>query len=257
MENRLAPFTLEHIRHEIDEIDRAMLELLERRFQAIEEIKKIKGHDAARAASPMRPAREAEILKRLHRLRQAQLPVDLMVRLWRCIIAEATQAQALVRVHVEDELMVNPYLRDMVRDHYPGLPMAAQRDASRLVEELAKNGADVGVVPINSDWVEPLVKKGVKVIGMLPFIAPRNLPPQILILGHAKAETTGDDETLLICGGEGRPSKYLWEVKAGNYSCVSIEGFLYEKSEQAVLLERVMPGMKIVGHCPCPIEATV
>jgi hypothetical protein len=49
----------------------------------------------------------------------------------------------------------------------------------------------------------------------------------------------------------------LWEVKAGNYSCVSIEGFLYEKSEQAVLLERVMPGMKIVGHCPCPIEATV
>src|SRR5688500_13964908 len=111
MEKPVTSPSLEHIRREIDDVDRAILELLERRFAAIEAIKTIKWRDSEHARTPMRPAREAEILRRLYRLRQSSVPVQLMVRLWRSIISAATSAQANVAVHIAEDIDTDDHWR--------------------------------------------------------------------------------------------------------------------------------------------------
>jgi chorismate mutase/prephenate dehydratase len=257
MEKPVSPSSLEHIRREIDDVDRAMLELLERRFAAIEAIKAVKGRDGEQARSPMRPAREAEILRRLYRLRQGGVPVQLMVRLWRSIISAATSAQAKVSVHITEEIDGDDHRRDMVREYFAGLPMRGQLNARRVIEETMMSQSDIGVVRTESDWIAPLVEsKGVKVFGMLPFVAPSNRAPAMLILGRARAEPSGDDETLLGVAARNTVSeRHLWQANAGDYKCVSLPGFLDEKSPEVVRLKASGMDVLILGRCPCPLEA--
>ena len=254
MEKPVTPPKLEHIRREIDDVDRAMLELLERRFAAIEAIKAVKGKDSE--LSPVRPAREAEILRRLYRLRQGSVPVHLMVRLWRSIISAATSAQADITVHITEDIDTADHLRDMVREHFAGLPRRRQLTARRVIEESRMSRSDIGVVKTDADWIAPLVEsKGPKVIGMLPFVARGSQAPAMLILGRAKAEPSGDDETLIGLAAESIvPEEHLWQVKAGTYKCVSLPGFLDEKSPEVIRLKATGEDVVILGRCPCPLE---
>jgi chorismate mutase/prephenate dehydratase len=256
MEKPVTSPSLEHIRREIDDVDRAMLELLERRFAAIEAIKAIKGRDSEHARTPMRPAREAEILRRLYRLRQSSVPVQLMVRLWRSIISAATSAQANVAVHIAEDIDTDDHWREMVREYFAGLPVRRQLTARKVIEESVVGPSDIGVVRTESDWIAPLVEsKGLRVMGMLPFVAPRNQPPAMLILGRAKAEPSGDDETLIGLAAESIvPEQQLWQAKAGNYKCASLPGFLDEKSPEVVRLKASGQDVLILGRCPCPLE---
>jgi hypothetical protein len=116
--------------------------------------------------------------------------------------------------------------------------------------------SDIGVVRTESDWIAPLVEsKGLRVMGMLPFVAPRNQPPAMLILGRAKAEPSGDDETLIGLAAESIvPEQQLWQAKAGNYKCASLPGFLDEKSPEVVRLKASGQDVLILGRCPCPLE---
>ena len=257
MEKPVTPSSLEQIRSEIDAVDRAMLELLERRFAAIEAIKAVKQQNSARAASPMRPAREAEILRRLIRLKHGSVPAHLMVRLWRSIFSAATSIQANVTVHVAEEVDIDPQLRDMVRDYFAGLlPMRRQPDAREVIEGLSVRASDVGVVRTNSDWIAPLLQhRGLKVIGVLPFTGLRKRMPALLMLGQVKAEPSGDDETLVaVVPGGNLSATPLWEATAGDYRCLSLQGFFDEKSPEFVRLKGRGEDAVIVGRCPCPLE---
>jgi chorismate mutase len=254
MEKPLTLFSVEQIRSEIDAVDDAMLGLLQRRFAAIDAIKAAKQSENAKASSPMRPAREAEILRRLCRRGQGQVPVHLMVRLWRSIISAATSAQADVTVHIPDDIAENHEMRDMTRDYFAGLPLRRQPDSTRLIEEVA--APDIGVVRANSDWIAPLMKsQRLKVIGLLPVTGRREETPVLLILGQANAEPSGDDQTLVASkGGSDIAVAPLWETKARNYSCISLSGFLDEKSPDVLRLKERDAGAVIVGRCPCPLE---
>src|SRR5687768_3833813 len=158
MEKPITPTSLKEIRSEIDAIDRALLELLERRFAAIGLIKRWKDERGAEASSPIRPAREAEILRRLERLRGEAVTPELMVRLWRGIMAAATAAQADVTIHVSREIGGNAGLRDLVREHFAGLTVEEHGDIEQAIRAAAAKPADIAAVPTNSDWVAPVVK---------------------------------------------------------------------------------------------------
>jgi chorismate mutase/prephenate dehydratase len=259
MEKSVTPSSLEHIRREIDEVDRAMLELLERRFAAIEAIRAVKGQENARVQSPMRPAREAEILRRLYRVRQGSVPVQLMVRLWRSIISAATSVQAPVKVHIAEDVHSDHQLRDATRDYFAGLPMQRHEDAGRVIEALKMTASDIGVVRTGSDWIAPLVQsQDLRIMGMLPFVAPREHPPALFILGRAEAEPSGDDETLIsLMAGDRLTDKHLWQVKAGEYSCIALHGFFDEKSPELERLQGSGRDVRILGRCPCPLEASL
>jgi chorismate mutase len=253
MEKPVTETNLEKIRSEIDAVDEAMLRLLERRFAAIEIIKAAKKHMPG-PASPMRPAREAEIVRRLLGLKKRAVPSQLVVRLWRGMISAATGLQADVRVHMAEE---SQELRDLVRDHFLGLQFEQHAQVRDAIEETRMRASDVAVVRASSNWILPVLQgRDLSVIGTLPLLAPRHEAPLLLILGHAKAEPSQDDETLVtIPAGKELPVGTLWSVQAGPYSCVSFSGFLDETSAEILQLKGTVSDVTIVGRCPSPLEA--
>jgi len=252
MEKPIIPQSLKDIRSEIDAVDRAMLELLERRFAAIRLIKAWKEQRGSEATSPIRPAREAEILRRLESFRNDVVPPDLMVRLWRCMMAAATAVQAQVTIHMSEEIERDGQLRDLVREHFAGLALREHGRIDDMVRASAAKPADIAVVRPQSDWITPLLRqKQLRVIGLLPFLSKHREAPKLLMLGQVKAEPTGQDQTLLALDpGREAPQGTLWSAAAGDYRCIAVEGFLDETSG-------ILKGAgqaAILGQCPSPLE---
>jgi chorismate mutase / prephenate dehydratase len=252
MEKPITRPSLKEIRSEIDAIDRALLELLEKRFAAIASIKRWKEERGSEASSPIRPAREAEILRRLERLRGEAVPPELMVRLWRGIMAAATAAQAEVTIHVSGDIGSDAGLRDLVREHFAGLTFKEHDGIERAIRASAAKPADITAVRTESDWVAAAVKqKPLKVIGMLPLLAKPRAAPRLLMLGQVKAEPTGQDQTLIALPPGGKvPAEALWSAAAGDFRCIALNGFLDERSP-------ILQGANhatILGQCPAPLE---
>jgi chorismate mutase len=252
MEKPITPSSLKDIRSEIDAVDRAMLELLEKRFAAIRHIKRWK-EKRGEEASPIRPAREATILRRLEELRGQAVPPELMVRLWRCMMAEATAAQAQVTIHMSKDIGQDNGLRDIVREHFAGLALEEHGSIEDTIRATAARPADVCVVRPQSDWIVPLLQeKRLKVISLLPVLSKSRAAPDLLMLGQVKAEPTEKDQTLIAFAAGGKPPKQaLWNVTAGDFRCVAIAGFLDETSEIVKGAGRAV----ILGQCPSPLEA--
>jgi chorismate mutase / prephenate dehydratase len=250
MEKPIPLSNLEGLRREIDAADRALLDQLERRFSAVERIKAVKQESGREVQQPMRPAREAQILSQLLGLRQGPVPASLLVRLWRSIISSATSLQAKVTVHIGRDIEGDHALRDLVRDHFPGLSLSVGANDDEVVGRLAASPFDIAAVRAEGQWIAPLVKilrHGVHVMSVLPLLAPHSQPPRLIILGRAAAEPSGKDQTLIALPGEGQEAcrDALWEMPAGAYRCAALAGFLDERSAAPA-------GSKVVmlGRCP-------
>jgi len=252
MEKPVSPSNLQKLRSEIDAVDEAMLKLLARRFAAIALIKEWKQQDPARTGSPVRPAREAEILRRLNALNKGAVPIDLMVRLWRSIIAAATREQGEIKVHLAQEVVREPALRDAARDHFGLLELKEQPGAEQVIERLSRAPQDIGLVLTKSLWIAPLLRRrAVRVMGTLPLLRSRHEAPLLLILGQARTEPTGDDETLIAVPAGSKPSgDCLWQAEAGDFICMAVEGFLDDPQP------RHGAEARILGRSPCPLAAT-
>ncbi|MGH6875199.1 MAG: chorismate mutase [Aestuariivirgaceae bacterium] len=254
MEKPVSRTSLEGLRREIDAADRALLEQLERRFSAVQRIKQVKEENLREVQQPMRPAREAQILRQLLAQRQGNVPAALLVRIWRSIISSATSLQAVVNVHIEKDVEGDHLLRDLVRDHFAGLPLRVGANDAEVVGRLADSPFDIAAVRAEGDWIAPLVKiqnHGVHVMSVLPLLAPRNQPPRLIILGRAAAELSGKDQTLIALAGSGVETgrDALWELPAGAYRCAARSGFLDEVSTVPAGLKAV-----ILGRCPQSLE---
>jgi chorismate mutase len=251
MEKPVNPSSLQQIRGEIDAVDEAILKLLARRFAAIDLIKEWKQQDPSKAGSPVRPAREAEILRRLKELNRGAVPYDLVVRLWRSIIAAATREQAKIKVHVTHEIAQKRRLRDEVRDHFAFLELREQQGPEPLIEILVREPQDIGVVSSSSIWVEPVLRhRAVRVTGTLPLMRGKGEAPVLLILGQARPEPTGEDETLIaIPAGSKFSGNALWQADSGNFTCVAVQGFLDEPETHHGAHARIL------GRSPCPLAA--
>jgi len=248
MEKPVSTPTLEGLRREIDAADRALLDQLERRFSAVERIKAVKQESGREAQQPMRPAREAQILRQLLARKQHLVPASLLVRLWRSIISSATNLQAKVSVHIGMDTEGDHALRDLVRDHFPGLSLKVGTNDAEVVGKLAALPFDIAAVRAEGDWIRPLVEilgHGVHAIGVLPLLAPHDQPPQLVILGRAVAEPSGKDQTVVAMSGEGQElcRGVIWALPAGAYRLAALEGFLDEKSA-------VPAGAIMLGRCP-------
>jgi chorismate mutase/prephenate dehydratase len=248
MEKPVSPLNLEGLRREIDAADQALLDQLERRFSAVERIKAVKQESVEEVLQPMRPAREAQILRQLLARKQEIIPAALLVRLWRSIISSATSLQAKVTVHIGKDIEVDHALRDLVRDHFPGLSLSIGAHDADAVGKLAASPFDIAVVRAEGDWIAPVIKilgHGIHVMSVLPLLAPCSQPPRLIILGRAAAEPSGKDQTVVALAGEGQEAfrGAMWTLPAGAYGLAGLEGFLDEK--------RAVPaGAFMLGRCP-------
>ena len=138
---------LEELRHQIDEIDEVIHDLLIKRAEVV----KLVG--AAKGPSPLmlRPAREASILRRLADRHQGDLPVGILLRMWRELISGLTQMQGRFSVAVyapEDRRG----FWDVARDHFGSFtPMTVVNTPVAAVRAVAEGTANVGVVPFPAE----------------------------------------------------------------------------------------------------------
>ncbi len=255
-----AGLTLDDVRREIDAIDDTLLELLARRFAMVDHVKALKQSLAA-AGSPLRPAREASVLRRLvTNGAAAGLNPDLLVRLWPAIFSEATRIQNPVTIHVSKRLSQTIGNRLRIRDYFPLMQVEECRDEAQAILEVDANANDICIVECDAPWIAPWRASATKarVMAALPFLADEP-QPRLLVLGHAPAEPSGEDETLIATNGS-LPREFQlkprWQVKSGDFRLTALNGFLSEKESPLLGLIRANGslGLKIVGRYPAPME---
>ena len=95
---------LADVRKEIDAIDDAMQDLLQKRTELVVEVAEAKARAASAAGKgsfvAFRPGREAEVIRRLAERHKGALPLRVLIRLWREIMAAMTRIQGPFRVDV-------------------------------------------------------------------------------------------------------------------------------------------------------------
>lgn len=252
---------LEDIRREIDEIDSGLLDLLEKRIAASAKVRQVKSRSGTLAASPIRPAREALILRRLMDMKSPDVTQDLLVRLWRVILTSSTLSQAPVTAHVSHSLDVSGRLRTLVGDHFCATPVITHPDENSVLAHVANLPGDIGVLGSGSDWAAAFqagLSGTASIMGVLPVLT-SNPAPALLVIGHAAAQPTGEDETIVI-SDEPIPEfdklPVRWSLPSGPKHVTGIEGFHSERDGALVELMRshATLGLTIAGRYPSPIE---
>jgi chorismate mutase len=260
---RLNSQRLEEVRRAIDEIDAELLDLLERRFAISRDVAAIKALDpAAATVSPVRPAREAAILRRLLERSAGAAPPAVLVRIWRHIISGSTLVQAPAMVRAPQDLLADPERRDLLRDHFGTVPLAAVADSAAALTAIRDRPAEIAAVVLAGDWLRPLGKGAAgaaTVIGVLPAFSDGS-PPVLALVGHALPEPSGADETLVVTSGR-LPRDFsptlLWEIETETGErLTSLPGFLSDAEPPLVGLKRSNErlALNLIGRYPSPLE---
>ncbi len=138
---------LDALRQEIDQIDEAIHALLLDRTEVVKEIGAAKGPGHLM----LRPAREAQILRRMVERHQGDLPVAVLLRMWRELISSLTQLQGRFSVAVYSAEERRGFW-DVARDHFGSLtPMTVVNSPVAAVRAVAEGTANVGVVPFPAE----------------------------------------------------------------------------------------------------------
>jgi chorismate mutase / prephenate dehydratase len=199
---------LEHLRGEIDRIDQAVLDLLIERSAVVRRIAAVKG-DRLDGRSPLRPAREAQILRRLAERAGARLPAQVLVRMWRELIAELTRLQAPLSVAVFAPKERALQIWDLARDHFGSATAMVPVDrATQALRALADGSATVAVLPLPNDdeawWVSLMSDQDLRLraFARLPFASSHGDEVRALAIGQLEVEPSGDDLALLAIEAE-------------------------------------------------------
>jgi chorismate mutase-like protein len=188
--------SLEPLRREIDRIDDAMHDLLMRRAEVIATLRQGKTDEGVVV---FRPGREARILRRLARRHAGPLPAQVVVRVWREIIAAALRLQGpfTLAVHAPDGARA---LVDLAQEHFGMLtPVRSMATLGLVLRALEDGSAQLGIVPLPGEGpTEPwwrALGASVSVLARLPFIAAHG--PAALVIGTQPFEPTGEDRGFL------------------------------------------------------------
>jgi chorismate mutase / prephenate dehydratase len=240
--------SLADIRNEIDAIDDGIVDLLARRAAAQRKVKARKTADGGLAISPLRPAREAEILRRIVRRGGKAVDPELLVRLWRSILVSSTLSQAPVKLHIGHPLPDT----GLLAAYFGPMPLVEHTSTREAISKLAEAPGDLCAVESGGDWTEAFrtgINGPARVIGVVPILASDGVPP-LLLLGHAEAQPSGDDCTLLILPRGGNESG-LWTLETSAARLLCLKGFHSDED----LAAAGFSGATVAGRFPDQIKA--
>jgi hypothetical protein len=201
-----------------------------------------------------------QILRRLI-ARSTSANPQLLVRLWRAIVTEATLKQAPIAIHVGRKTAQAMGHRLRIRDHFGRFAVEEWRDAGQAMMQVNANPADLCIVETESDWADAFLHGHAgraQVIAALPALRESEVP-KLLVLGVAPGQATGEDETLIISKGN-LPRDFalhpVWQVKSGAYRLSALAGWFSEHESPLVGLARSNPGLglKVAGRYASAIE---
>jgi chorismate mutase/prephenate dehydratase len=201
--------SLNALRGEIDAIDEEIHDLLMRRARVVEEVGASKGD----TESAHRPGREARIIRRLVDRHAGAFPKPALARVWREILAATVRLQGPFSVAVYEP--ENSWgFGDLARGHYGSLtPVTAHESAHRVIDEVMRAKATVGVLPIpgiddTAPWWPYLMSGDAAtplVIARLPFAGPGNSRTdglEALVISRVSPEATGRDRSFIALDAE-------------------------------------------------------
>lgn len=193
------------LRAALDAVDDELLALLFRRAALVAEV----GVSAAKGRVKLRPGREAAILRRLTARRDAPLPAQAIVRIWRELLSATTALQGPFSVAVCEPASDAGYVA-CAREHFGALtPLRVHRTPAQAIGEVSAATASVALLPSpaedapSSAWWTALLHQDeprIHVIARLPFWAPRpEGAPQVqaLVVGAIPPDASGEDRSLL------------------------------------------------------------
>lgn len=202
--------TLAALRAELDAIDDAIHDLLMRRGEVVVRV----GREGGKGPVALRPGREASIIRRLVARHSGPLPVRVLPRIWREMMAATTSMQGSYVVTVcEPDPQVQPAERILAcaREHFGALtPMRVHRTPAQAIGEVGSGAAIAAVLPLPREdealrdaWWTSLLQRGeprVHVVARLPFWGRRpegTAQSQAFVVAAAAPDASGKDRSLL------------------------------------------------------------
>jgi len=229
---------LQNVRREIDLIDDAIQDLLMKRTELVVEVAAAKARAASAAGEgsfiAFRPNREAEVLRRLASRQKGRMPLRVVFRLFREIIATMTRIQGPFRVDVFGADKTLAYW-DLARDYYgSSTPMELHDNAREVLRRADQDPSVVGILPepgnyTGGDWWPTLAmsekQSRARVVARLPFldVADDDDEPTAFVVTQAAYEPTGDDTSLLVVSAAGDVSEAAMAAR------VKAVGFVAER----------------------------
>lgn len=230
------PDPIEAIRREIDGIDKTLLDLFAERLKLAD---KLTGLKAPSAGLPIRPGREIMLLRQLIATAPAPLDRELIVELWRALIAANLRRQRVIDVVVGGGRSDPTRLFDAARRHFGartriqhvGEPQMALKAAAENPERFVAVTPWPAAPGVGSWW--PALSESrfhkLHLIGALPVLSGEEDPEAGLFAVCANEAAGNDISLLMIEDPHHRSQRALAEV--------GLKGKEVARSEPRVLLK--------------------
>lgn len=195
---------LDAIRGEIDGIDKALLSLIAQRLQLAD---KLAGLKSAQSGLPIRPGREVALLRRL--AAEAPTPVDreLVVELWRGLIAANLRRQRVIDVVVGGGRGDPARLFDIARRHFGARTSIRDLGEPQAALQRAVDNPDSVVAvttwpaaPGFGAWWPALSESRfhrLHIVAGLPLLGAAG-DPEAAVFAASRPEEAGGDVTMLM-----------------------------------------------------------
>lgn len=196
---------LETIRREIDGVDDTLLSLFAQRLLLADKLVAAK---APQPGPPIRPGREVVLLRRLVAAAPAPIERELVVELWRALVAANLRRQRAIDVVVGGGRGDPTRLFDIARRHF-GARMRIKDvgEPQIALQKVAENpGSMVAVTswpagPSAGAWWPALSERrfgDLYLIAGLPLLAVPNVEPEAAVFAATPHEEAGGDTSVLL-----------------------------------------------------------
>jgi chorismate mutase len=255
--------SLDDARARIDAVDDELLRLIGERANLAAAVAKAK-RAAGETAFALRPAREAQLLRRLLIAKEPQVSFELVVGLWRQIMADSLARQGPFHVTLwGGKNLVRTV--ELARIRFGAA--VAMRGASRPEDALAaaRSPGGVGVLALASDtpwWGRLLVEPKLNVFASLPCLR-RWGPAAALAVAQVEVEPSGRDETFWVTDATQSAPVVIEELSrigfaaellanAGGLKLFVLSGYVQREDERLKAAPGQLKG--VIGAASAPLD---
>lgn len=255
---------LEAIRREIDGLDEAMLSLVAERLKLADRLAQMK---TQASGVPIRPGREINLLRRLIAAAPAPMERELVVELWRALMAAALRRQRVIDVVIGGGRSDPARLFDITRRHFGARvrikdlvePQAALQKAVENPDTVVAVTTWPAAPGVGAWWPALSEQRFQKlsIIAGLPVLGPASEAPEAAVFAATDAEEAGGDVTILMAfDPHHRLQRALNDVgltgkefaRAEPRVLVRVEGYVGQDDARAAAMTRAgLDSVRVLG----------
>jgi chorismate mutase len=198
-ESKSAPPSLDDVRARIDAVDAELLKLIDERSALARDVAAAKTAAGEAARFGLRPGRETQVLRKLLAAGRAAARPQLIVRIWRELMADSLSLQGPFHLAVWGGRDPGRVM-ELARMRFGGAPPLRQVPKPEQALSAARTPGGVAVcalVPENAWWGRLLAEPKLRVFTTLPCLAAWG-PLAALGVAEVEVEPTGDDRTFWV-----------------------------------------------------------